>query len=99
MVHLPRHRPGARETEALPTPRRRDCDLGLLRVGRQQTAPDRRRRHDLRAGYAGARYGAYGMAEGHAWVCVYADWGETIRAIRVRKANDREQRRYRDTPR
>mgnify|MGYP000606695633 CR=1 FL=1 len=54
---------------------------------------------DMRADYGEDRYVAYGMAEGRVWVCVYADWGDMIRAISVRKANDREQRRYRDTPR
>jgi len=54
---------------------------------------------DTRFDYGEPRYVAYGMTEGRVWVCVYADWGETIRVISVRKANDREQRRYRDTPR
>jgi uncharacterized DUF497 family protein len=52
---------------------------------------------DIRFDYGEPRYVAYGMAEGRIWVCVYADWGETIRVISVRKANDREQRRHRDS--
>lgn len=45
------------------------------------------------------RFVSYGMVEGRVWVCVFAPRGESHRIISVRKANDREARRYHDTPR
>ncbi len=54
---------------------------------------------DVRFDYAEERFIAYGMVEGRAWVCVFAPRGEVRRIISVRKANDRETRRYRETPR
>jgi uncharacterized protein len=54
---------------------------------------------DVRFDYAEERIVSYGMVEGRIWVCVFAVRGETHRLISVRKANDREMRRYRSTPR
>ena len=49
--------------------------------------------------YAEERIITYGMAEGRVWVCVFALRGGEHRIISVRKANERETRRYRETPR
>ncbi len=54
---------------------------------------------DVRFDYAEERFVAYGMAEGRVWICVFALRGEVHRIISVRKANERETRRYRETPR
>jgi len=54
---------------------------------------------DVRFDYAEERFITYGMAEGRVWVCVYVLRGEVHRIISVRKANERETRRYRETPR
>jgi len=54
---------------------------------------------DVRFDYDEERLVAYGMAEDWVWVCVYVLRGEVHRIISVRKANERETRRYRETPR
>jgi uncharacterized DUF497 family protein len=54
---------------------------------------------DVRFDYAEERFVAYGMAENRVWVCVFAIRGEVYRIISVRKANERETQRYRQTPR
>jgi uncharacterized DUF497 family protein len=54
---------------------------------------------DARFDYAENRFVSYGMAESRVWVCVFAVRGNVHRIISVRKANEREQRRYRTTER
>ena len=54
---------------------------------------------DVRFDYAEERCICYGAVAGRVWVCVYTYRGERLRIISVRKANDREIRRYRQTPR
>ena len=54
---------------------------------------------DVRFDYAEERFVSYGMAEGRVWVCVFAPRDDKYRIISVRKANDRETRRYEETPR
>lgn len=54
---------------------------------------------DIRFGYAEDRFVCYGSVENRIWVCVFTVRGETRRIISVRKANDREARRYHETPR
>lgn len=54
---------------------------------------------DVRFDYAEERFVSYGKVEGRVWVCVFTVRGENYRVISVRKANDRETRRYHDTPR
>ncbi|MGH7248182.1 MAG: BrnT family toxin, partial [Pseudomonadota bacterium] len=54
---------------------------------------------DVRFDYAEERFVCYGMAEGRVWACVFTRRGAFHRIISVRKANDRETRRYRETPR
>ena len=54
---------------------------------------------DVRFAYAEERIITYGMAESRVWVCVFALRGEVHRIISVRKANERESRRYQETPR
>lgn len=54
---------------------------------------------DARFDYAEERFVSYGKVEGRVWVCVFTVRGENYRVISVRKANDRETRRYHDTPR
>ncbi|MDA8230388.1 MAG: BrnT family toxin [Magnetospirillum sp.] len=54
---------------------------------------------DVRCDYAEERFISYGSVENRVWVCVFTMRGETYRIISVRKANDREARRYQDTPR
>lgn len=54
---------------------------------------------DVRFDYAEERFVAYGQVEGRVWVCVFAHRGEVHRIISVRKANEREARRYREAPR
>lgn len=54
---------------------------------------------DIRFDYAEERYVSYGMVAGRVWVCVFALRGDRCRVISLRKANARETRRYRDTPR
>jgi len=54
---------------------------------------------DARFDYAEDRSVSYGMIEGRLWVCVFAMRGEVHRIISVRRANEREQRRYREDSR
>lgn len=54
---------------------------------------------DVRFDYAEERFVTYGQVKGRVWVCVYAQRGEVCRIISVRKANERETRRYQETPR
>lgn len=54
---------------------------------------------DVRFDYAEERFVSYGMVDGRVWVCVFAPRRDDCRIISVRKANDRETRRYQDTPR
>jgi len=54
---------------------------------------------DVRFDYAEERFVAYGMVEGRVWVCVFARRSDAHRIISVRKANERETRRYQETPR
>lgn len=54
---------------------------------------------DVRFDYAEERFISYGMVAGRVWVCVCTPRGEVLRIISVRRANDRETQRYRDTPR
>ncbi len=54
---------------------------------------------DVRFDYAEERFVCYGSVEGRIWVCVFTLRGGTRRIISVRKANDRETRRYHETPR
>lgn len=54
---------------------------------------------DVRFDYAEERFISYGRVDGRIWVCVFTLRGDIHRVISVRKANDRETRRYHDTPR
>ena len=54
---------------------------------------------DVRFDYGEERFVAYGTVEGRVWVCVFSLRGEIHRLISVRKANERETRRYQETPR
>ena len=54
---------------------------------------------DVRHDYGEDRFVTYGMVEGRVWVCVFAPRGSFTRLISVRKANDRETRRYFAPPR
>jgi uncharacterized DUF497 family protein len=54
---------------------------------------------DVRFEYAEERIVSYGLVQGRIWVCVFTGRNHAIRIISVRKANDRESRRYFDTPR
>lgn len=54
---------------------------------------------DVRFDYAEERFVSYGMVEGRLWVCVFARRGGVHRIISVRKGNEREKRRYQETPR
>ena len=54
---------------------------------------------DVRFDYAEERFVAYGMSQGRVYVCVYTERGDMRRIISVRKANDRETERYRQTQR
>ncbi len=61
--------------------------------------PDRWDVLDVRFDYAEDRFISYGMVEGRLWICVFAMRGEVHRIISVRRANEREQRRYREDSR
>ena len=52
---------------------------------------------DVRVDYAEERFIAYGMVKGRVWVCVYTRRADVYRLISVRKANERETRRYQDS--
>jgi hypothetical protein len=49
---------------------------------------------DVRVDYAEERFIAHGMVKGRVWVCVYTRRADVYRLISVRKANERETRRY-----
>ena len=61
--------------------------------------PDRLEVLDVRFDYAEERFVSYGMVVGRLWVCVFVRRGEEHRIISVRKGNEREKRRYQETPR
>jgi uncharacterized DUF497 family protein len=52
---------------------------------------------DVRFAYAEERYITYGMVAGRVWVCVFTQRESVYRIISVRKANNRETRRYHET--
>ncbi|NQW02174.1 MAG: BrnT family toxin [Rhodospirillales bacterium] len=54
---------------------------------------------DVRFDYAEERFVSYGMVNERIWVCVFTQRGDTCRVISVRKANDRETKRYDETSR
>lgn len=54
---------------------------------------------DVRFDYPEERFVCYGRVEQRVWVCVVTKRGEGCRVISVRKANEREVRRYEETPR
>ena len=54
---------------------------------------------DVRFDYAEDRFICYGSVESRIWVCVFTMRGKTRGIISVRKANDRERRRYHETRR
>lgn len=54
---------------------------------------------DVRHDYGEDRFITYGAVEGRVWVCVTTARGAAWRVISVRKANDRETKRYQATPR
>jgi len=54
---------------------------------------------DVRFDYSEDRWVTYGFVDGRVWVCVHAPRSGRHRIISVRKANDRETRRYDQTPR
>ena len=54
---------------------------------------------DTRIDYSEDRTVTYGRVKGRIWVCVFTRRGSAYRPISVRKANDRETKRYHDTPR
>jgi uncharacterized protein len=54
---------------------------------------------DVRFEYGEERFVCYGMVSGQVWVCVFARRGDTHRIISVRRANERETRRYQNVPR
>lgn len=56
--------------------------------------PDRVDALDVRHIEVEERFVSYGKVDGRIWVCVFAMRGDRCRIISVRKANDREARRY-----
>jgi uncharacterized protein len=54
---------------------------------------------DVRFDYGEERFVCYGMVRGRIWVCIFARRGEACRIVSVRRANERERQRYRDTAR
>lgn len=54
---------------------------------------------DVRFDYREDRFVCYGEVRGRVWVCVFTMRGGCHRVISVRKANERETRRYVETPR
>lgn len=61
--------------------------------------PDRLNVLDVRAAQVEERFVAYGAVGKRVWVCVFTLRDEVYRVISVRKANGREAKRYKDTPR
>lgn len=58
------------------------------------TDPDRVDVLDVRFNYPEHRYVAYAKHNARVWVCVYTQRADAYRVISLRKANDRESRRY-----
>lgn len=54
---------------------------------------------DVRFDYGEDRYVTYGTVDGRIWVCVHAPREAGSRIISVRKANERETKRYHETQR
>lgn len=54
---------------------------------------------DIRYDYGEIRVMSLGLVEDRLWVCVFVLRGDAHRIVSVRKANERERRRYRNTPR
>jgi uncharacterized DUF497 family protein len=54
---------------------------------------------DTRIEYSEDRTVTYGKVMGRVWVCVFTRRGNAYRPISVRKANDRETKRYHNTAR
>jgi uncharacterized DUF497 family protein len=54
---------------------------------------------DVRFAGVEERFVAYGMVEKRVWVCVFTMRNDVYRIISVRKANGRETKRYKNTPR
>jgi hypothetical protein len=54
---------------------------------------------DVRFAQVEERFVAYGAVNKRVWVCVFTVRDGVYRIISVRKANDRETKRYKDTPR
>lgn len=54
---------------------------------------------DVRFEYPEERCICYGKVEGRVWVAVYTRRGRKNRFISVRKANDREAKKYEESPR
>lgn len=63
------------------------------------TGPGRLDILDVRFDYDEERFVCYGQVADRVWVCVFTLRDGGHRIISVRKANDRETRRYHDTPR
>lgn len=61
--------------------------------------PDRLDVLDVRLAHVEERFVAYGMVGKRVWVCVFTERDNVYRIISVRKANGRETKRYKDTPR
>ncbi|MBM3580727.1 MAG: BrnT family toxin [Alphaproteobacteria bacterium] len=56
--------------------------------------PDRADALDLRMSHVEKRTITYGRVQNRVWVCVYAERDGSHRIISVRKANERETKRY-----
>ena len=54
---------------------------------------------DVRFAHVEERFVTYGAVGKRVWVCVFTVRNEVYRIISVRKANDRETKLYKDTPR
>ena len=54
---------------------------------------------DVRVADVEERVVSYGMVGNRVWVCVFTMRSGVYRIISVRKANGRETKRYKDTPR
>jgi len=54
---------------------------------------------DVRWDYGEDRWIAYGRVGARIYVCVYAEYADHSRIISVRKANERETKRYQTEPR
>ena len=54
---------------------------------------------DVRLAHVEEQFVAYGVVGKRVWVCVFTVRDEVYRIISVRKANGRETKRYKETPR